>query len=285
MPSRGRNRMASKPETAVRNSVAQPAEGAESLRLSRANERRPRGGRVPPINYGDTAWVLASSALVLLMTPGLALFYGGMSRSKSVLNMLMMNFATIGVVSVLWVFYGYSLAFTTDRFHGLIGGSGNWGLRGLFDGTGSLAGADGDKIPTLAFCAFQLMFAIITPALISGAVADRMKFKSWLVFVAIWATIVYLPVAHWVFFFDSGNGGWIADHLKAFDFAGGTAVHVNAGAAGPGPGLGPGERRGGAEGEVKTQQPPEGLLRGGPLWVRGVWLQTRPAPGPHTPSP
>src|SRR3954453_17552232 len=96
------------------------------------------------LNSGDTAWVLASSALVLLMTPGLALFYGGMTRSKSVLNMLMMNFATIAVVSVLWVFYGYSLAFTTDRFHGLIGGSGAWGLRGPFDGPASLTGADGD---------------------------------------------------------------------------------------------------------------------------------------------
>src|SRR4051794_34080180 len=140
MSSRGRNRGALEPETAVPNSVAQPAEGAESLQLSRANERRPRGGRVPPINYGDTAWVLASSALVLLMTPGLALFYGGMSRSKSVLNMLMMNFATIGVVSVLWVFYGYSLAFAKDvGNHGFIGGvrggggegePGSWGRPG-----------------------------------------------------------------------------------------------------------------------------------------------------------
>jgi Amt family ammonium transporter len=221
---------------------------------------------VPPINYGDTAWVLASSALVLLMTPGLALFYGGMSRSKSVLNMLMMNFATIGVVSVLWVFYGYSLSFTSDRFHGLIGGSGNWGLRGLFDGTGSLTGADGDKIPTLAFSAFQLMFAIITPALISGAVADRIKFKSWLVFVTLWTTIVYFPVAHWVFFFDAGNGGWIADHLKAFDFAGGTAVHVNAGAAGLALALVLGKRVGWPKEKFKPHNLPMVLLGAGLLW-------------------
>jgi Amt family ammonium transporter len=221
---------------------------------------------VPPINYGDTAWVLASSALVLLMTPGLALFYGGMSRSKSVLNMLMMNFATIGVVSVLWVFYGYSLSFTADRFHGLIGGSGNWGLRGLFDGPASLTGADGDKIPTLAFSAFQLMFAIITPALISGAVADRIKFKSWLAFVALWTTIVYFPVAHWVFFFDSGNGGWIADHLKAFDFAGGTAVHVNAGAAGLALALVLGKRVGWPKEKFKPHNLPMVLLGAGLLW-------------------
>jgi Amt family ammonium transporter len=218
---------------------------------------------VPPINYGDTAWVLAASALVLLMTPGLALFYGGMSRSKSVLNMLMMNFATIAVVSVLWVFYGYSLAFTTDKFHGLIGGSGSYGLRGTFD---ALTGADGDKIPVLAFSSFQLMFAIITPALISGAVADRVKFKSWLVFVALWTTIVYFPVAHWVFFFDNGHGGWIAEGLKAFDFAGGTAVHVNAGAAGLALALVLGKRVGWPKEKFKPHNLPMVLLGAGLLW-------------------
>jgi Amt family ammonium transporter len=183
---------------------------------------------VPPINTGDTAWVLAASALVLLMTPGLALFYGGMTRSKSVLNMIMMNFATIGVVSLIWVVYGFSLAFTTDRFAGLIGGSGAFGLRGTFE---AVTGPDGHQIPVLIFAAFQLMFAIITPALITGAIADRTRFGPWLIFCAAWTTLVYLPVAHWVFFFDNGHGGWIAERLKAFDFAGGTAVHVNAGAA------------------------------------------------------
>ena len=183
---------------------------------------------MPPINAGDTAWVLASSALVLLMTPGLALFYGGMVRSRSVLNMIMMSFATIGVVSLIWVVYGYSLAFTTDRFAGLIGGSDAFGLRGTFE---AVVGPKGDQIPVLIFAAFQLMFAIITPALITGAIADRARFGPWLLFCAVWVTLVYLPVAHWVFFFDNGNGGWIADRLKAFDFAGGTAVHVNAGAA------------------------------------------------------
>jgi Amt family ammonium transporter len=183
---------------------------------------------VPQFNAGDTAWVLAASALVLLMTPGLALFYGGMVRSRSVLNMMMMSFATIGVVSLIWVVYGFSVAFTTDRFHGLIGGSGSLGLRGTFE---AMTGPPGDKIPVLVFAAFQLMFAIITPALITGAIADRARFGSWLIFCAVWTTLVYLPVAHWVFFFDNGHGGWIADRLKAFDFAGGTAVHVNAGAA------------------------------------------------------
>jgi ammonium transporter, Amt family len=218
---------------------------------------------VPPINYGDTAWVLASSALVLLMTPGLALFYGGMVRTKSVLNMLMMNFATIAVVSILWVFYGFSLSFTTDRFHRLIGGSEAFGLRGTFE---ALTGPDGDKIPVLAFSAFQLMFAIITPALISGAVADRIKFKSWLIFVALWTTVVYFPVAHWVFFFDNGNGGWIAEGIKAFDFAGGTAVHVNAGAAALALALVAGKRVGWPKEKFKPHNLPMVLLGAGLLW-------------------
>jgi ammonium transporter, Amt family len=218
---------------------------------------------VPPINYGDTAWVLASSALVLLMTPGLALFYGGMTRSKSVLNMLMMNFATIAVVSIIWVIYGFSVAFTTDRGAGLIGASDSWFLRGTFD---AVTGPEGDQIPLLAFVAFQLMFAIITPALISGAIADRAKFTAWLVFVAAWTTFVYLPVAHWVFFFDSGNGGWIAEKLKAFDFAGGTAVHVNAGAAGLALALVLGKRVGWPKEKFKPHNLPMVLLGAGLLW-------------------
>ncbi len=218
---------------------------------------------MPPINYGDTAWVLASSALVLLMTPGLALFYGGMTRSKSVLNMLMMNFATIAVVSVIWVIYGFSVAFTTDRGAGLIGGSENWFLRGSFD---ALTGPDTDKIPLLAFAAFQLMFAIITPALISGAIADRAKFGAWILFVALWTTLVYLPVAHWVFFFDAGKGGWIAERLKAFDFAGGTAVHVNAGAAALALALVLGKRVGWPREKFKPHNLPMVLLGAALLW-------------------
>ena len=186
------------------------------------------------MNSGDTAWVLASAALVMLMTPGLAFFYGGMVRRKSVLNMLMMNFITLGVVGVLWMLFGYSEAFGNDAFGRLVGGMHNALLN---DTIGQLAGAKPDQITTLSFVMFQLMFAVITPALISGAIADRAKFWSWTLFVAIWVTVVYFPVAHWVFSFDgftgTGNlGGWIANKLKAFDFAGGTAVHINAGSAG-----------------------------------------------------
>jgi Amt family ammonium transporter len=194
------------------------------------------------VNAGDTAWVLASAALVMLMTPGLAFFYGGMVRSRSVLNMLMMNFITLAVVSVLWLLFGFSLSFSNDAFSGLLG---NFDFAGLSNTVGQLAGfaADPSKwpgtdaIPVLAFVMFQLMFAVITPALISGAIADRAKFWSWVVFVGLWATLVYFPVAHWVFSFSgfvgkNAVGGWIANNLKALDFAGGTAVHINAGAAG-----------------------------------------------------
>ncbi len=187
---------------------------------------------------GDTAWLLASAALVLLMTPGLAFFYGGMVRARGVLNMIMMSISAMGVVTVLWVLYGYSVAFGEDTF-GFFGDPGQYfGLKGLIGGTYlgdevsvPLAGT----IPQTVFVAFQLMFAIITVALISGAVADRLKFGGWLAFAALWATFVYFPVAHWVFAFDgvtAEHGGWIATKLKAIDFAGGTAVHINAGVAG-----------------------------------------------------
>jgi Amt family ammonium transporter len=185
---------------------------------------------------GDTAWVLTSAALVLLMTPGLALFYGGMVRAKSVLNMMMMSFGALGLISVLWVLYGYSMAFGNDVGGGLVGNFDFVGLEGLLsaDPLGGVAG-EVAGIPPLAFVAFQAVFAIITVALISGAIADRAKFGAWLLFAGIWATLVYFPVAHWVFAFDGYTGevgGWIANDLKAIDFAGGTAVHINAGAAG-----------------------------------------------------
>ncbi len=192
---------------------------------------------------GDTAWMLASAALVLLMTPGLAFFYGGMVRAKGVLNMIMMSISAMGVVTVLWALYGYSVAFG-DNTAGVIGNPAQFfGLKGLIGGNGS---ADAPialvgTIPATVFVGFQLMFAIITVALISGAVADRIKFGGWLLFVALWVTVVYFPVAHWVFDFDVlgadgetviHHGGWIANQLKAIDFAGGTAVHINAGIAG-----------------------------------------------------
>jgi Amt family ammonium transporter len=204
------------------------------------------------VNTGDTAWVLASAALVLLMTPGLALFYGGMVRAKSVLNMMMMSFGALALISVLWVLYGYSEAFGNDVGAGLVGNPFE------FFGLSKLLGTEGvDKgyaathlvftIPSMAFVAFQAVFAIITVALISGAIADRARFGPWMVFAGIWATLVYFPVAHWVFAFDGAQskvGGWIANNLKAIDFAGGTAVHINAGAAGLALALILGKRRG-----------------------------------------
>ncbi|HEU4545056.1 MAG TPA: ammonium transporter [Microlunatus sp.] len=186
------------------------------------------------LNSGDTAWMLTSAALVLLMTPGLALFYGGMVRAKSVLNMMMMSFGALALISVLWVLYGYSMAFGNDIGFGLLGNPTEFlGLKGLMEDTDA-------TYPAMAFVAFQAVFAIITVALISGAIADRAKFSTWLIFSGIWATVVYFPIAHWVFDFtltdDDGVvthvGGWIANNLKALDFAGGTAVHINAGAAG-----------------------------------------------------
>jgi Amt family ammonium transporter len=174
-----------------------------------------------------------------------------------------MNFVTIAVVSVLWVFYGFSLSFTTDKYHGLIGGSDFFGLRGSFGASTTTAG---HGTPVLAFAAFQLMFAIITPALISGAIADRAKFGAWILFVIGWTTIVYFPVAHWVFFFDNGKGGWIADRLKAFDFAGGTAVHVNAGAAALALALVLGKRVGWPKEKFKPHNVPMVLLGAALLW-------------------
>jgi Amt family ammonium transporter len=215
------------------------------------------------INSGDTAWVLASGALVLLMTPGLAFFYGGMVRARSVLNMLMMSFATIGLVSVLWVLYGYSLAFGSDSFAGLIGNLDHVGLAGTLD---AVTGPAHHRIPVLVFGAFQLMFAIITPALITGAIADRARFGAWLLFAGVWVTVVYFPVAHWVFAFDGGHGGWIGDRLGALDFAGGTAVHVNAGAAGLALALVLGKRHGWPKERFKPHNLPLVLLGAGLLW-------------------
>ncbi|WP_280401345.1 ammonium transporter [Nocardia carnea] len=179
-------------------------------------------------NAGDTAWILTSAALVLLMTPGLAFFYGGMVRGKNVLNMIMMSISAMAVVTVLWVLYGFSVAFGTDKA-GLLGDPGQFfGLKTLIAGFGDESAGVPliGTLPATVFVAFQAMFAIITVALISGAVADRLKFSAWLVFSAIWATVVYFPVAHWVW-----GGGWIMEKVEAIDFAGGTAVHINSGAA------------------------------------------------------
>ena len=215
---------------------------------------------MPEISAGDTAWVLASSALVLLMTPGLAFFYGGMVRSKNVLNMLMMSFICLAIVPVLWVLYGYSLSFDTDTASGLIGGLGKAGLESI--GLDSVSGT----IPEFAFVAFQLMFAIITVALISGAIADRARFGAWALFVVLWVSVVYFPVAHWVFSFDDGDGGWIGDRLGALDFAGGTAVHINAGAAALALVLVIGKRTGWRKEQMRPHNLPFVVLGAGLLW-------------------
>ncbi|MFI9788028.1 ammonium transporter [Kitasatospora sp. NPDC051984] len=209
---------------------------------------------------GDTAFVFISAALVMVMTPGLAFFYGGMVRVRSTLNMLAMSFISLSIVSVLWVLYGYSLAFGPDAGAGLVGNLDFVGLRGI--DLNALTGS----IPVTAFAAFQLMFAVITPALISGAIADRARFASWSLFVALWVTIVYFPVAHWVFFFDGGHGGWLGDRAGVIDFAGGTAVHINAGAAGLALVLVLGPRIGFRKDPMRPHSLPLVMLGSGLLW-------------------
>jgi len=178
------------------------------------------------LNTGDTAWMLMAAAMVLLMIPGLAFFYGGMVRVKSVLNMMMMIMGALFIVGILWMLFGYSMAFGAS--YGQAGLLGNvteyFGLEGL------MADDPEASVPAMVFVAFQAMFACLTVGLIAGAIADRTKFDAWLVFAAVWATLVYFPVAHWVFNLDPENGGWIAK-LGVIDFAGGTAVHINAGIA------------------------------------------------------
>jgi Amt family ammonium transporter len=217
------------------------------------------------INTGNTAWLLLSSALVLLMTPGLALFYGGLNRSKGVLNMMMMSFSCMGLISVLWVIYGFTLAFGTNDNAGLNNVIGNFSQ---YFGTGTATITEewlflgaGTGIPTYAIMVFQMMFAIITVALISGAVSDRMKFGGWLLFAFAWFTLVYVPVAHWVW-----GGGWIGAKLHALDFAGGTAVHINAGAAALGLILVLGKRAGWPRETFKPHNVPFVALGAGLLW-------------------
>jgi Amt family ammonium transporter len=182
------------------------------------------------LDSGDTAWLLVSCALVLLMAPGLAIFYGGMVRSRSVLNMIMMSMASLAVVSVVWVLVGYSIAFGDDIGGGLLGDPTQYaGLASLMDPESS-----GDStVPRILFAAFQGLFGVITAALISGAIADRARFGAWVVFVAVWTVLVYAPIAHWVFDFSAGDheGGWAANRLGLVDYAGGTAVEICSGAS------------------------------------------------------
>jgi Amt family ammonium transporter len=172
------------------------------------------------INAGDTTWLLVSSALVLMMTPALAFFYGGMVRKKNVLSTLNLSFIMMALISIQWLLYGYSLSFGSDA-GGLIGGLDFLG----FNGVGAEPSGYASTVPHMAFAAFQMMFAIITPALITGAFVERVRFKTFLIFGLLWATLIYDPVCHWVW----GSGGILgADGVGALDFAGGTVVHITA---------------------------------------------------------
>jgi len=218
------------------------------------------------VNSGDTAWMLMSTGLVVLMIPGIALFYGGMVRVKSALNMMMMSFGALAVVFVLWIAFGFSMVFgdSVDG-KGLIGDIGQFAFLSGLDNSTALIGT----IPAAVFIAFQGIFAAITVALISGSIADRAKFGAWMVFAGIWATIVYFPVAHWVFAFDdfvAKTGGWIANDLGALDFAGGTAVHINAGAAGLALSLILGKRVGFGKTPMRPHSLPLVMLGAALLW-------------------
>jgi Amt family ammonium transporter len=207
------------------------------------------------MNSGDTAFMLIATAMVMLMTPGLALFYGGMVRSKNVLSTLLQSFICLGVVSIIWVLYGYSLAFGPD-----VGGFvGNLDFAGLA-GVGLEPGPYSETIPHLLFCAFQLMFAVITPALITGAFAERIKFSAFLLFTILWSTFVYFPICHWVW-----GGGWLGGH-GVLDFAGGTVIHINAGAAALVAALMVGKRKGWGKEAMHPHNLGMTLLGAGILW-------------------
>lgn len=214
------------------------------------------------LNSGDTAWVLACSALVLFMTPGLAFFYAGMVRVKNVISVLMQNFVAVGIVSVIWVAITYSLAFGTDiGGHGLIGGFDFAGLLHLNDAVPGYVGTLAQTIPPLAFLAFQMKFAVITPALFTGSIAERMKFSAFIVIVIAWSILVYAPIAHWVF----SPNGWLFK-LGALDFAGGAVVHINAGAAGLALALVLGRRRNWPQQDTPSHNLPFVLLGTALLW-------------------
>ena len=219
------------------------------------------------MNTGDTAWLLISTALVMLMTPGLALFYGGMVQGKNVLSTFMHSFFALALVSVQFALIGYSLAFGPS-WHGIIGGFDFAGLDGLTEQS-----AHG-SVPTLAFVAYQCMFAVITPALISGAYAERFKFSAYVVFTLAWTTLVYDPIAHWTW----GDGGWLAK-LGAIDFAGGTVVHLSSGMSALVVALVLGKRRG----YPTVRHPPHDLtmtvLGAGLLWFGWFGFNAGSAPG------
>lgn len=213
-------------------------------------------------NSGDTAWVLVSAALVLFMTPGLALFYGGMVRRKNVLGMLIQNFAVMAVASLVWVWVTYSLAFGPDAGGaGIIGTLHFAGLGHLGQTVPGFTGSHAMTIPPVAFIIFQMMFAVITPALLTGSGADRMRFGAFMVFIVAWSVLVYAPIAHWVF----SPEGWLA-RRGTEDFAGGTVVELNAGMAGAALALVAGRRRGWPNSLMRPHNIPLTVLGGGILW-------------------
>lgn len=214
--------------------------GGRDISSPAAEQRKPdppapANSNAPKVSPGDTAWILISAALVMLMTPGLALFYGGMVRTKNVLGTIMQSFMIIALISVQWILFGYSLAFGPD-VGGLIGDLSWFGLNGV----GLMPNADyAGTVPHQAFMIYQGMFAVITPALLMGAIAERMKFKTFFVFTLLWATLVYDPIAHWVW----GSGGWIRK-MGGLDFAGGIVVHISSGVSALAAALLAGKRKG-----------------------------------------
>src|SRR5471032_176359 len=266
-----------------------------------------------PSVFDNSLWLMVGAALVLLMTPGVAFFYGGMVKAKSVISMMMMSFGAIAIVAVLWVLYGYSMSFGETAHHDFTGPITNWLIphfllnpftqSGLVNSLTNSGG--GPDLNTLAFAGFQATFAIITVALISGAIADRAKFGSWLIFAGVWVTLVYFPVASWVFNFTGNgkggvaDGGWSVYLLGVNDFAGGTAVHINAGAAGLALALVLGKRVGFKKGMNAAHNVPLTLLGASLLWfgwfgfnagsaaaVTGIsalaWINTLAAPAAAT---
>jgi ammonium transporter, Amt family len=209
------------------------------------------------ISSGDTAWLLVSAALVMFMTPGLAFFYGGLVRSKNVVGTIMQSFIALGLVSVLWALIGYTLAFGPDK-GGIIGGLDFLGLSGV----GAAPSAYAPTVPATTFMVYQMMFAVITPALIAGAFAERMRFSGYLMFIGLWSIFVYAPVAHW----EWGGGFLGANGIGALDFAGGAVVHANAGAAALATAIYLGRRRGHGSDDMSPHNVPFVILGAGILW-------------------
>ena len=209
------------------------------------------------VDSGDTAWLLVASALVMFMTPGLAFFYGGLVRSKNVVGTIMQSFIALGLVTVLWATIGYTLAFGPDKA-GLIGGLTYFGLHGV----GAAPNAYAPTVPATTFMVYQMMFAIITPALIAGAFAERMKFSAYVMFIGLWSILVYAPVAHW----EWGGGFLGPSGVGALDFAGGAVVHANAGAAALATAIYLGRRRGHGSEDMSPHNVPFVILGAGILW-------------------